>query len=211
MKLKDDTLRRKKRWSILAALSALAVAVSPMLTAPTPAEAALNPGNIISDSQFYNGNAMSAEQVQSFLDQRVSNCLIGTAKYPAGGMYDGRRLSNACLKDFEMETQSQNLNRYCSAYQGSGPGNKESAASIIAKVGAACGISQKVLLVMLQKEQSLITNTAPYQRRYDIAMGYGCPDTGENYSANCSDAPLGFFQSGLRGGMAVEDIPCPPE
>ncbi len=33
----------------------------------------------------------------------------------------------------------------------------ETAATIIAKVGAACGISQQVLLVILQKEQGLVT------------------------------------------------------
>jgi len=37
-------------------------------------------------------------------------------------------------------------------------------------------INPKFLLVLLQKEQSLLTDTAPTQRQLDFACGYGCPD-----------------------------------
>ncbi|MEK7631346.1 MAG: hypothetical protein AAB445_00560, partial [Patescibacteria group bacterium] len=49
-------------------------------------------------------------------------------------------------------------------------------------------ISPKVLLVTLQKEQSLISDPAPTQRQFDYAMGYGCPDSG-----GCSGKAAGLF------------------
>ncbi len=66
----------------------------------------------------------------------------------------------------------------------------ETAATIIAKVGAACGISQQVLLVILQKEQGLVTLSGNNltARRYERAIGYGCPDT-----ASCNPAYAHLF------------------
>ncbi len=39
-------------------------------------------------------------------------------------------------------------------------------------------INPKYILVLLQKEQSLITDPNPSQGQYDWATGYGCPDSG---------------------------------
>ena len=89
-----------------------------------------------------------------------------------------------------MRTQSKASNAQCAAYAGLA---SESAASIITKVGQACGISQKALLVMLEKEQSLVTDTWPITRMYDYAMGWACPDDGPGNSANCDPASANFF------------------
>ena len=73
---------------------------------------------------------------------------------------------------------------------GTGDTEGESAAAIIYKVSQACHINPQVILVTMQKEQSLIAatgkmlNTYHYQR----AMGYGCPDT-----APCNEAYFGLF------------------
>ncbi len=48
-------------------------------------------------------------------------------------------------------------------------------------------INPKFILVLLQKEQSLITNPSPTQRNLDFATGYGCPDSG-----SCSERWRGF-------------------
>lgn len=142
--------------------------------APVSAEAAdssgFNPGNIIADSVFFNGTAMSTNQVQVFLNSKVSNCRSGYV----------------CLKDYSQSTPSISADSYCrSNYIGSA---QESAASIIAKVGIACGISQKVLLVLLQKEQALVTDDWPLSSQYRNATGFSCPDT-----APCDPAYSGFF------------------
>lgn len=141
---------------------------------PSPAEAAVagdfNAGNIISDALFFDGGAMSASQVQSFLNGRVPSCRAGYT----------------CLKDYRQSTPNRAAEAgRCGAYTGAA---NESAATIIQRVGAACGISQKVLIVLLEKEQSLISDTWPSDRQYRSATGYGCPDT-----AACDSLYYGFF------------------
>ncbi|WP_156760944.1 hypothetical protein [Microbacterium karelineae] len=127
------------------------------------------PGNLISDAKMYTSGTMSAKQLQYFFDQKVKSCQSGYT----------------CLKDFRMNTISKSPNSYCSnSYQGA---RNESAAQIISKVAKACGVSEKVLTVMLQKEQGLVTHTWPSDWRYDIAMGYACPD-----DAACDRTYMGF-------------------
>jgi hypothetical protein len=135
----------------------------------TAAEAGLwNPGYIISDAVFYDGDAISSGAVQSFLESRVTSCVAGYT----------------CLRDYRQQTPSMAASSLCSAYSG---GN-QSAAEIIANVGAACNINPRVLLVLLEKEQSLVTSRSPSQTRYNAATGFSCPDT-----APCDPAYAGFF------------------
>ncbi|WOF24164.1 procyclic acidic repetitive family protein [Microbacterium betulae] len=116
-------------------------------------------GNIVSDAVFYNGTAMSSTQIQAFLKSKVPTCRSGYT----------------CLKDFTTTTTTRAADAYCAKpYQGA---KNETAARIIAKVAQACGINPQVLLVMLQKEQGLVTHTWPSSWRYTIAMGMACPDT----------------------------------
>ena len=129
-----------------------------------------DPGSIISDDLFFNGAAMSGSEVQAFLDAKGVNCR------PAA---DG----SPCLKHYRQTTGDRPADQYCRGYAGR---PDESAADIITKAGAACGVSQRVLLVMLQKEQSLVTGTGSV-KRYREAMGYACPD-----SAGCDPAYNGF-------------------
>ncbi|HPL93401.1 MAG TPA: NBR1-Ig-like domain-containing protein [bacterium] len=56
-------------------------------------------------------------------------------------------------------------------------GNLKTAAEIIYMAAQQYQVNPKLLLVFLQKEQSLITLTAPTQNRYDWAMGYGVCDS----------------------------------
>ncbi|CAH0131242.1 hypothetical protein [Microbacterium sp. Bi128] len=127
-----------------------------------------DPGLLITDENFYDGAAMSTDDVQKFLDDN-NRC--------------GQR-SN-CLAALRGNTPSMAASRYCQALDGR---SQESAASMIARVGAACSISQRTLLVMLQKEQGLITSSNPSQYALDHALGQSCPDT-----APCDPAFAGFF------------------
>ncbi|TFD44232.1 hypothetical protein E3T37_00225 [Cryobacterium sp. TMT2-10] len=129
-----------------------------------------DPGNIISDAIFFDGGIMSANDVQVFLNSKVSSCRVGYT----------------CLKDYRQDTPTRAaVSGACAAYIGR---SSESAADIIARVGATCGISQKVLIVLLEKEQGLITDDWPGARQYRSATGFGCPDT-----ALCDTAYYGFF------------------
>lgn len=195
---KRPRARRAGTWAALAtAFLTLCVGlvVSPVSPALANPSNGFNPGNIISDANFYQGTAMSAAQVQTFLNQRVPRCTIGDPGKPAGGTYyfpggGSTKLATKCLKDAVLPSRSMASNPYCSSYVGS---KGESAATIIQKVGQACGISQRVLLVMLEKEQSLVQDDFPAQHQFDRAMGYACPDSGPGGSANCDTQYYGFF------------------
>lgn len=60
-------------------------------------------------------------------------------------------------------------------------GKVRTAAEMIAEASVAWGISPKVILATLQKEQSLISYTNPTQNAYDWAMGCG---KGDSYTAS---------------------------
>ena len=55
--------------------------------------------------------------------------------------------------------------------------NGKSAAQIIFEQASAFGINPQVILVTLQKEQSLVTDDWPIAAQYQTAMGYGCPES----------------------------------
>jgi hypothetical protein len=168
----DLFMRRKFfGWAAVFTVIALLASVFSVVT-PQRAEAAnpndFNPGYIISDQAFFNAGAMNASGIQSFLNSKGGNCASGST----------------CLSNYKQATNSIGATANCKAYSGSG---SESAANIIAKVSAACGINPQVLLVMLQKEQGLVTATSPSALKYKIAMGYACPDT-----AACDQRYYGF-------------------
>lgn len=127
------------------------------------------PGNIISDAVFSNSGTMTEAEIAAFFTGKVSKCTSGYT----------------CLKDFRQTTPTRPADSYCNGYSG---GANETAARIIYKVSQSCGINPQVLIVMLQKEQGLITHTWPSQWRYDMALGQGCPD-----DAPCDPQFAGFF------------------
>lgn len=139
-----------------------------------------DPGQIISDADFYNGSAMSEAEIQRFLENAV------------GGRCD----NSNCLAAYRTDTPTRTWSfGTCSTYHG---GAAESAARIIFKVQQACGLSAKVILVTLQKEQSLVTNRAPSDGVMRKAMGYGCPDT-----SACDSTYYGFFNQIFAAGRQL--------
>ena len=158
-------------------LAVLVVAVASLLSpvatsAPVQqAQAAdarqFDPGNIIADDVFFDGRAMDAAAIQSFLVSRSPSSCPDPA-------YD----SSPCLEDFRMDTASQAADNLCAGYQGAA---RESAAQIIAKVAASCRVNPRVILVLLQKEMGFITSSNPTAKMYDRAAGYYCPDIGTGW------------------------------
>ncbi|MGA1838769.1 cell wall-binding repeat-containing protein [Herbiconiux sp. 11R-BC] len=130
--------------------------------------ASFRAGDIISDANMYNGSAMSSGDVQSFLNERAQTC-------------DGN-----CANTKFFATTSQSANAECTAYAG---GGLQSVADIVAGSGAACGVSQKALLALIQKESSVIDTRNPTDAQYDYATFYECPDT-----SSCDPAYAGFFK-----------------
>ncbi|MCG2803512.1 MAG: hypothetical protein L6311_15645, partial [Cellulomonas sp.] len=134
-----------------------------------------DPGLIITDRNFTDSTSMDATQVQAFLDQRAPSCVSGSDGTP-------------CLRVARFDTATRTADAQCrGGYAGAA---NESAATIITKVAAGCAISPRVILVMLQKEQGLVTasGSSLSATRYRSAMGFGCPDT-----AACDAKYYGFF------------------
>ncbi|WP_344756938.1 hypothetical protein [Gryllotalpicola koreensis] len=124
-------------------------------------------GELISDDAFYNAQAMTQAGIQQWLLQMP--CVPQD--------------NSPCLAFFNQKTTTRPANSNCARYPGAAD---ETAAAIVSKVARSCGISPRVLLVLVQKEQSLITRPSAYG--YERATGYACPDTGE-----CEAKYYGFF------------------
>ncbi|QQM67008.1 N-acetylmuramoyl-L-alanine amidase [Actinomyces weissii] len=140
-------------------------------------------GHIISDAEFFQPGTLSVQTLRSFLHAKNPHCTPGP-----GGV--------ACLKDYRASTARMDT-AYCKPYEA---GTNEDVATIITKASDACGINPKVLVVMLQKEQGLVTasGAALTTTRYTKAMGYGCPDFAEcNPSYSGLATQLYYGASGL--------------
>lgn len=171
---------------------------------------------IIDDSKFYRTSSMSASSIQSFLNSKMPSCDTNGAKSKSyyyksstGRVNDSRdtwvttsratygsrynkwtgtssKAPYICLKNYKASTANKAaVSGLCTAIQAR---TGRTAAQIIYEVSQACGIDSKVLLVMLEKEQGLISDDWPWKSQYRIAMGYGCPDDG-----SCSSTYYGFF------------------
>jgi hypothetical protein len=143
-------------------------------------------GNIISDAKFTDRGAMSEAQIQQFLQSKVPTCQSGYV----------------CLKDWYDTSRTTSADAMCGAYAG---GIRERASAIIYKVAQACGVNPQVIIVMLQKEQGLVTHTWPSDWRYTIAMGQGCPDT-----AACDTRYYGFFNQVYGAAWQLKRYGNPP-
>ncbi|PKL30816.1 hypothetical protein CVV43_05320, partial [Candidatus Saccharibacteria bacterium HGW-Saccharibacteria-1] len=131
----------------------------------TSATSGFNPGRIIDDAVFTNNLTMSPSSIQNFLNEKVPICdTMGTQTSEFGGgtrrqWAEARGYSTpfTCLRDYSE--------------------NGKSAAQIIYDTAQEFSINPQVLIVLLQKEQGLVTDTWPLTTQYKTATGYGCPDT----------------------------------
>jgi hypothetical protein len=154
---------------------------------PVPPASEFDPGFIVSDDSFYDSSAMTEDEIQAFLE----------------GVDCRPRDRVPCLADFTQSTVTQAAAGpgHCGEYRG---GIRERASRIIAKTAAACGVSPRTLLVLLQKEQSLLTR--PSESGYLRAMGYGCPDT-----ADCDTKYFGFFNQVYNAAWQFRQYTEEPE
>lgn len=170
-----------------------------------------NAGNIISDYMMGNYTSMTEAEIQSFLKSKVScdkaipssyknegNGVYSTT-FSSGGKtyyYHGKNGKFVCLPD---EKFGEGIN------YGENVKNGETAAHIIWQAAQDYKINPQALIVLLEKEQSLITDKWPNNYQYRSATGYGCPDT-----AACDSKYYGFknqvrsaanlFRTVLNGG-----------
>jgi len=177
--------------TLLVSASLLSVYIVRTNNANAVSGAEWSAGNIIDDSIFYNGNDMTVDQIQSFLNQKVPTCdTNGTKRSELGGgtraqyaASKGYSLPIICTKEYyeNPDTKVNNLGT------GVRPPGSISAAQIIKNAAVQYGVGTKVLLVILEKEMSLVTDDWPLPNSYRKAMGFGCPDT-----APCDAQYYGF-------------------
>lgn len=162
-----------------------------------------NAGNIIDDSIFYNKNAMNIQQIQNFLDTLIPNCDVwGTQPSGYGNLNNAQYAQQVkgwpgppyvCINKYyeNPDTGETSYEKGGGAFAGG-----LSSAQIIYNASQTYNISPLVLIVMLKKESlgPVTADTWPLKSQYKYAMGYACPDSGPNYSANCDASKAGFYK-----------------
>ena len=131
-------------------------------------------GNIMSDAVMGNYNSMSVDDIQRFLTSKnpcnntdYNQYLASSRAYPnvtwhwSGEPYNGHFV---CISEERFG-------------EGTTIGSGQTAAEIIYGAAQEYKINPQVLIVLLEKEQGLITDTLPHSGQYRAATGYGCPDT----------------------------------
>lgn len=153
-----------KKLVTLALILTISILGQIAIAQPTSASS-WNAGNIISDNVFANSDSMTVSQIQTFLNSKVPTCDTWGARVSEFGGGTRRQWAEArghsapfiCLRDYT-------------------EGGKSSA-QIIYDISKEYTINPQTLLVLIQKEQSLVTDTWPINTQYRSATGYGCPDT----------------------------------
>ncbi len=206
-----------KLFSRLIILFATAIPLLLNGTAHALSGSDFQPGRIIDDNVFFDGNALSVQQIQSFLSAQVPTCDTNGAQVFTG-YYDGRDsnginhsplpsphtyiasdnikralLDNrypapyTCLKDYVENPTTHENNLSRPTFQV--PGG-QSAAQILYNAAQDYSVSPKVLITLIQKESigPLTTDTWPWPTQYKTTMGYACPDT-----AACDSTYFGFY------------------
>ena len=166
-------------------------------------------GNIISDLVFFNNSSMDVSQIQYFLESRMPSCdtwgkimynsTLTRAQY---GASKGTPAPYVCLKDYQ-ENPTTHENNLKTAGNVTGA---LTAAQIVKLASDTYKINPKVLIVLLQKEQSLLTDDWPWPIQYRSATGYGCPDT-----APCDSEYYGFYNQVMNAAAAFRRYATNPQ
>jgi len=196
---KGQTVKGRYRLAgSLATLTSILIISGANVLASPPAAAVpitdYDPGFIISDSVMNNYEALSLAQIQQFISIQGSACV------PSAG--------TKCLKDYREVTPTRQATAYCpGVFQGSTASTGDSAAEIIRKAAVACQINPQVLLVILQKEQSLVsTKTGKPASTYEKALGFGCYD----YQA-CKPEYAGFANQVYSAASRLQQYAKEPQ
>lgn len=130
----------------------------------------LIPNAVFSDAKTFGG----AAEIQKFLEQKGSELANTSAEF----LLKLREPDDALLKE-KLEDPRPNLSR------------PRTAAELIWDSSQASGLNPQVIIVTLNKEQSLITGkhaANDLQRALNHSMGFACPDDG-----GCEDTLSGFY------------------
>ncbi len=168
---------------LLVAISAFTALINPQQTKAL-SSSDFNAGYIISDSVFTNKTSMSTSQIQAFLNSKVPTCDTNGQQLSEYGGPDLNSDGKVQRWEWGKANYNQTVFTCLKDYQQGG----RSSAQIIYDTSQEFNINPQVLIVLLQKEQALVTDTWPLDTpQYRSATGYGCPDT-----AACDTQYYGF-------------------
>ena len=161
-------MKRLLVWYKLLAAVFLVVIV---LVLPKNASAGFNSSNLIPDGTFINISRLDVGGIQRFLESK-----------------------NSYLKDFSEGGRSAAQIIYDAAQ---GEGDAAGSLNGISVNTSTGTVNPQVILVTLQKEQSLISKTTRDDNALRKAMGYACPDSGScnpNYAGFTKQVENGAWQ-----------------
>lgn len=160
---------KKSKFKIITILFAL------LFPGITFGQQGFDPSNLISDERFADIATLGGpEGIQAFLERQKSVLADTSADF----LLKLREPGDSDLKS-RLPDPRPSLGRL------------RTAAELIYDASTSAGINPQVVLVTLQKEQSLINgnfSSRDLQRALDRALGFGCPDEG-----GCQDIFLGFY------------------
>lgn len=151
-----------------------------------------DPNNIISDFEILDYGVMNLNEIQKFLETKGS--FLATYSCPD---YNGvtrqaaEIIYNAAAKNYDCD----------GAVLSDNPTDEEKNLKC-----RKITINPKFLLVLLQKEQSLIEEATPSQKNLDWATGYGCPDGG-----SCNPRWQGFGKQVNSAALQFRDYLDKPQ
>jgi len=154
--------------------------------------AEFDPNNIISDLEILDHTSMDLADIQEFLENKGSYLASYSCPDSNGVVRKASEIIyNAAAKNYDCD----------GAILSDSPAEEER----ISKCRKVT-ISPKFLLVLLQKEQSLIEDTSPSQAHLDWAAGYGCPDSG-----GCNSRWKGFGKQVNSAALQFRDYMDNPQ
>lgn len=129
-------------------------------------------GQIMDDTVMTNANSMSVSDIQRFLNSKVPSCDTNGQKLSE---YGGPDLNgDGKVQRWEWGKAKYNQTTFPCLKDKTFDGKK--AAQVIYEKAQKYTINPQSLIVLLQKEQGLVTDTWPLNIQYRSATGYGCPD-----------------------------------
>ncbi|MEK7184237.1 MAG: hypothetical protein AAB701_01820, partial [Patescibacteria group bacterium] len=155
------------RFGVVVVLAAASLLIAPA----TASAASFNQSNLIEDADFTNVNSMNVSDVQQFLQAKGS--------FLATFSENGRSAAQIIVDAAH------------------GFGDASGTINGISVNSSTGTVSPGVILVTLQKEQSLLTMTTQNNAALTTAMGYGCPDSGgcnPNYAGFTKQVENGAWQ-----------------
>ena len=148
-----------------------------------------DPGRIIDDDIFTDTSTMSVEEIQRFLEDNVEDGECD--RYRENPFSETTSGPFTCLFEFQENIETNETN-YGLFTEDGAPLELEggsTAAEMIWQAAQDHQINPQVLLVLLQKEQSLITDNWPWLLQFLRATGYQCPD-----NASCDTQSASFYK-----------------